>query len=372
MFGILNFSTEITFWVITLLAFAAVVIFWHKLHDLNFRNVFLRVSAIIFVQLFAIASLGLTINRSGDFFDTWGDFFGTNKNLSKVAIAPSNLSTLTAQDVLKAKRTPGGSLIFKKVILGAKSGVADYVYLVTSPKLSSMMERQANPNIGSNYQVVELFPGYPGVPETWIGSLKGIESMERSEKAGLIPPTIAVIPAINVVRGLDTECLNIPGSSQVETWLTSDMKTVAQGLLGIDNRRWSAFGYSTGGWCAAELAIRHQDQYQSAVSLAGYFTPSFSAGINQRERNVLLANYDLVKTLKSHPNNLKLMIIYSRSDKFAYASMKKFTDKANSLLPIKLVEIPRGGHNIAVWKPYVGTGFDWLGANIEYVTPQQS
>jgi S-formylglutathione hydrolase FrmB len=366
--GILSLSTEIIFWSITAISLIATVVFWHKLHALNFRNVFMRVSVIIFVQVFAIASLGLTINRAGEFFDTWGDFFGTNKNLSKVAIAPANLSTLTAQDVLKAKRTPGGSLIFKKVILGAKSGVADYVYLVTSPRLSATLESQATPNVGTNYQVVELFPGYPGVPETWIGSLKGIESMERSEKAGLIPPTIAVIPAINVVRGLDTECLNIPGTSQVETWLTADMKTVAQGLFGIDDRRWSAFGYSTGGWCAAELAIRHQDQYQSAVSLAGYFSPSFSAGINARERKVLSAEYDLVKTLSTRTNNLKLMIIYSRSDKFAYASMNKFVGKANSLLPIKLVEIPRGGHNIAVWKPYVGTGFDWLGANGELVT----
>ena len=117
MLGILSVSTEVIFWTITVLALIATVVFWHKLHALNFRNVFLRVTVIIFVQVFAIASLGITINRSGEFFDTWGDFFGTNKNLAKIAIAPSNLSTLTAQDVLKAKRTPGGSLIFKKVIL---------------------------------------------------------------------------------------------------------------------------------------------------------------------------------------------------------------------------------------------------------------
>jgi hypothetical protein len=38
-------------------------------------------------------------------------------------------------------------------------------------------------------------------------------------------------------RRVDTECLNIPGIAQVETWLTTDMKTFAQKFIGIDNRK---------------------------------------------------------------------------------------------------------------------------------------
>lgn len=30
-------------------------------------------------------------------------------------------------------------------------------------------------------------------------------------------------------------------------------------------------GYSTGGFCAVNLAIRHPDQFSAAVSLSGYF-----------------------------------------------------------------------------------------------------
>ena len=236
------------------------------------------------------------------------------------------------------------------------------VYVVTSPKISRLLESKDNPGIGSDYQVVELFPGYPGVPQTWIGTLGGITTMENLENANQIKPTIAIIPAINVVAGQDTECLDFVGGAQVETWLTADMKTLATSFLGIDNRSWSSFGYSTGGWCAAMVAVRHPDQYRRGISLAGYFEPSFSAGINRRERSYLSSKYDLVKTLKSSPTSLKMLVIASKRDRNSYASTQRFISRASNYISVKFDEIPNGGHNIAVWHPYVETGFLWLKA----------
>ena len=226
--------------------------------------------------------------------------------------------------------------------------------------LVNEIKHSKNYSLGNDYQVVELFPGYPGVPETWIGALKGLDAIEKMEQANKIPPTIAVIPSINVVPGLDTECLNIPGTSDVETWLTADMKTFAQRFIGIDDRKWSAFGYSTGGWCAAELGVRHQDQFGSAVSLAGYFSPTFSAGVTSSERTVLKNEYDLVATLKSNPNTLQMLAIYSRQNDFETKSLFNFKNKVSDVLALKTVEIPEGGHNIKTWQPYVYTGFEWI------------
>jgi hypothetical protein len=47
-------------------------------------------------------------------------------------------------------------------------------------------------------------------------------------------------------------------------------------------------------------------------------------------------------------------------------------NSANSLIPIKYIPIPSGGHNIKVWKPYIAPGFLWIsGANVT-VTPSIS
>ena len=359
-FGLLGGETEWFFWILSVFTLILTVRYWHKFHTHNFKNVFTRFTLLILSNVLVVASVGISINRAGTFYASWSDLFGLQSNLKQIAISPENLSSLTKKDLQTAKKTKAGSLIFKKVITGQDSGISARVIVVMTPQLVAELKSSKNLSLGTDYQVIELFPGYPGVPETWIGALKGLDVMEKMEKEKKIPPTVAIIPSINVVPGLDTECLNIPGTSDVETWLTNDMKTFAQRFIGIDNRKWSAFGYSTGGWCASEIGIRHQDQYGSAVSLAGYFSPTFSAGITSSERATLRKEYDLVATLHSQPNTLQMLAIYSHQNDFESKSLFTFQKKVNDVLALKTVEIPEGGHNIKTWQPYVYTGFEWI------------
>jgi len=368
-----SLSTEILFWAVTALAIVLTVFFWHKLVSKKFRHIFARVSIIIFIQIFALASTGITINRNGQFYASWGDLFGSKNQLAKIAVAPDLLAQISGKDIKQAKTTAGGSLIFREVIKGEQSKISDVVYVVLPPKIAAQMEANpASPSVGSDYQVVELFPGYPGVPQTWIGSMAGITTLENLENSGAVQNTIAIIPAINVSPGVDTECLNFVGGAQVETWLTHDMKAFATKFIGIDNRPWSSFGYSTGGWCAAEVAIRHPDLYNSAVSLAGYFKPLFSAGINKREKNFLQGKYDLIATLKKVPTSVHLMIIASKKDKFTNLAANNFMSTASGLIPIRYVPIPIGGHNTNVWKPFVSTAFEWINQQNPAPTPAPS
>ena len=359
MFGLLSLSLEIIFWVATFAALILTVIFWHKFAQYKWHHIAARFSLIIFIQVFALASVGITVNRYGDFYDSWSDLFGAQQQLAKIAITSQALSSLSEQDIRKAKTTAGGSLIFKEIIQGAQSQVSNVVYVVASPKIATQLKLPTH-TIGTNYQIIELLPGTPGVPQTWIRSMDGVTTMENLENANKIQPTILIIPAINVVPGQDTECMNFDGGAQVETWITSDMQTFAQKFLGVDSRPWGAFGYSTGGWCAAEAAVLHQDQYSRAVSLAGYFQPMFSLGMTKRERKFLSAKYDLVKVIKAGATNTKLMIISSVKDKFAANSARTFINQVDSVVPIKYIPISQGGHNIEVWKPYVASGFQWL------------
>jgi len=368
MLPLLSLFTQDLFWFLTAVILIATVLFWHKFATRNWKNITARLSLILAIQCFALASVGITINRSGEFYSSWSDLLGAQGQYQKIAISPANLSQISLQDLVSATHTKGGSLIFRKVIKGTKSGISNVVYVVASSKIARELTSPSH-SIGSNYQVVELFPGTPGVPQTWIGTLDGISTMENLERAGKIPPTIAVIPAINVEPGQDTECMNFAGGAQVETWITRDMKSFMQTFMGIDNRLWSSFGYSTGGWCAAEVAVLHQEQYSQGVSLAGYFNPILSRGLSKREKNYLASKYDLVKYLKRHTVNTKIMVIASVKDRFANSSAQKFMQGANALISIKYIPIPIGGHNIKVWKPFVATGFLWIAGANEISTP---
>ena len=375
MFPLLSLSTEVLFWFLTAGLLLATVFFWHKFSHWHWKHISARFSLIVAIQCLALAAMGVTINRSGEFYSSWSDLFGAQGQYQKIAISPAELTQITLKDLRSATHTKGGSLIFRKVITGAKSRISNVVYVVASPKIAASLAGPTH-SIGSQYQVVELFPGTPGVPQTWIGTLDGISTMENLELAGQIPPTLAVIPAINVQPGLDTECLNFVGGAQVESWVTGDMKRFMQSFMGVDDRPWSAFGYSTGGWCAAEVAVLHQEQYSEGVSLAGYFNPMLPFGLSKREKNYLSNHYDLIKYLRHDHRNTKLLIIASVKDRFTNYSAQKFLKSANSLIPIKYIPIPSGGHNIKVWKPYIAPGFLWIsGANLTatpVINPQPS
>ena len=375
MFPLLSLSTEVLFWFLTAGLLLATVLFWHKFSHWHWKHISARFSLIVAIQCLALAAMGVTINRSGEFYSSWSDLFGAQGQYQKIAISPAELTQITLKDLRSATHTKGGSLIFRKVITGAKSRISNVVYVVASPKIAASLAGPTH-SIGSQYQVVELFPGTPGVPQTWIGTLDGISTMENLELAGQIPPTLAVIPAINVQPGLDTECLNFVGGAQVESWVTGDMKRFMQSFMGVDDRPWSAFGYSTGGWCAAEVAVLHQEQYSEGVSLAGYFSPMLPFGLSKREKNYLSNHYDLIKYLRHDHRNTKLLIIASVKDRFTNYSAQKFLKSANSLIPIKYIPIPSGGHNIKVWKPYIAPGFLWIsGANLTatpVINPQPS
>jgi hypothetical protein len=364
MFGILSLSTEIIFGAIAFLTLVMLVIGWNAFSGKKFRHVFGRVFLIIFIQIFILASVGIGLNRYGEFYASWGELLGTKSNLAAIATRTSALKLLSAKDTRKAEHTPGGSLIFKEVITGEKSGISDYVFVVTSPKLTKELETGKTPTIGNSYQVVELFPGFPGVPQTWIGALGLVKHIESLESQGRILPTLAIIPAINVVRGVDTECLNVPSVADVEDWLTVDMHAFATNFLGLDQRKWSTFGFSTGGWCAAEIAIRHPELYSQGVSLAGYYNPSFAKGISRKTRDALTREYDIAKTALNQPVNPRLMLIYSPKDRFSYQSTKKFLSTVGTSIQTSLVAIPSGGHNIKAWKPYVATGLEWLAQGV--------
>ena len=361
MFALLSLRTEIIAWVLALCASTLVVVKWNRLSGKKFSHIFSRVFSIVLIQVLVLAALGLTLNRAGEFYSSWKDLLGIRADLSKSAVITSALSSITAHDIRKGTLLTGGSLVIKKIITGENSGVTDTVYVVIPPVISK--EMQTNPDlthIKEDYRVTELFSGYPGVPSTWIGALKGINTLEDLENSHQIPQTIAIIPSINVAPHEDTECMNYRGGPQVETWLTKDMRLFAERYLGVDARPWSTFGYSTGGWCAAEIAIRHQDQYSAAISLAGYFSPAYAFGTSITERDYLKNEYNLFRILKSGNNSVKLLVIASKNDRFSYGSTQTFIKNVNNLLSIKYDEIPSGGHNLSVWRPYVKTGFLWL------------
>jgi pimeloyl-ACP methyl ester carboxylesterase len=122
------------------------------------------------------------------------------------------------------------------------------------------------------FPVVELFHGSPGNPLAWDTVLHVSRVANSLLARHLIGPMILVMPAINGPGNDYQDCVNGPAVSD-DTYLTKDIRTdiLARYRVSRDSYEWGLGGYSSGGYCAANLALRHRTSFGAAAVIEGYF-----------------------------------------------------------------------------------------------------
>jgi enterochelin esterase-like enzyme len=122
------------------------------------------------------------------------------------------------------------------------------------------------------FPVVELFHGTPGTPLAWNTVLRISQVANRLLSEHLIGPMVLVMPAINGHGHNYQDCVNGPGVND-ETYLLKDVRNdvLARYRVSHDPYEWGVGGYSSGGYCAANLALRHRSSFGAAAILNGYF-----------------------------------------------------------------------------------------------------
>jgi len=122
------------------------------------------------------------------------------------------------------------------------------------------------------FPVVELFHGTPGSPFAWNTVLQISRVADSLMAKHLIGPMVLVMPAINGSGHDFQDCVNGPGTSD-DTYLTKDVRTdvLAHYRVSHDPYEWGMAGYSSGGYCAANLALRHPSSFGAAAIINGYF-----------------------------------------------------------------------------------------------------
>jgi len=122
------------------------------------------------------------------------------------------------------------------------------------------------------FPVVELFHGTPGSPLSWDTVLNISELADSLIARHLIGPMVLVMPAINGSGHDYQDCVNGPGVND-DTYLTRDVRADVRARYRVshDPYEWGVAGYSSGGYCAANLALRHRASFGAAAVIEGYF-----------------------------------------------------------------------------------------------------
>lgn len=352
-----SLSTLIIFIFFSLTLFLFTLLMWSRIYKPGYRNLGMRAVVLLLVNLMIILTIGIGINRSQGFYESWSDLFGKSPNFEAKVITYNK--SISLDDVLKGVRLKYGYVSLTETIKGELSNVSNQVTVLLPPAAIQDIKHGNLANL-KDYQIVEFLTGFPSQPAMWFKSLDIVSKLHKISDVRKIK-IIGVFPQVNIEGKFDLECMNLPGGHlPAETWLTDDMHRYMSTRFGITNQRWNVAGVSTGGWCATLFLVKRPDLYKGALSIAGYYRPALPLSDPQTLQDQMKIKYELGQFESKLSNKPPLYIFASLGDTYSIRETKRYLSQQHPNLEINYREVNLGGHNSRVWKTAIEPGLTWL------------
>ncbi|MER6996522.1 alpha/beta hydrolase-fold protein [Streptomyces sp. NPDC000410] len=351
--------------------FATTIWLWPRLARRGLRPVLGRVGLLLATQLALFASVGLAANNSFLFYGSWADLFGQEQDMGVVvdhSAGSKNVKVVGKQqlDVPGGARPATGGQIQKVVVAGEKSGIDSPAYVYLPPEYFQPAYAK------KTFPAAVVLTGYPGTAENLLKGLKYPKTAYQQAKDKKMRPMILVMMRPTVAPPRDTECVDIPGGPQTETFFAEDLpNAVSQTYrVGTKPRNWGFMGNSTGGYCALKIALHHPERYAAGAGLSAYYKAAedvttgdlFHGSKKQRDRANLLWSLDhlpqgtssfLVTTSKQGEGNLK--------------GTRDFIKKVKAPARVSSITLDSGGHNFNTWNREIPPALVWMSSRLSAV-----
>jgi Putative esterase len=275
----------------------------------------------------------------------WADFHGTTGNLGVISAT-------------KTTALPSGRIAWI-TLPGRLSGYSRRGLLYLPPQYDQPQYARVR------FPVVELFHGTPGSPLAWDTLLKISQVADSLMTAHVIGPMVIVMPAINGSGRNYQDCVNGP-SVYDDTYLTKDVRTdmLAHYRVSGDAYEWGVGGYSSGGYCAANLALRHRTSFGAAAVIEGYFRAVDGMAANALNHSVPLeaANSPLYLAEKLTPGSGPIpafWIAAGTNDKPDYPPATVFASAVDRVEQVPFIKLP-AGDTANAWSAALPAALTWL------------
>lgn len=362
--------------VLALAVLAAVGLFvgtvwrWPRLARRGTRAVAGRVGLLLATQLALFASVGLLANQAFGFYASWADLFGQEKDQGVVV---DHVPAGGPLRVTGTQRVPGaasagpqrGGQIQKVDIVGRTSRIATPAYVYLPPEYFQPEYRTRT------FPAAVVLTGYPGTAKALVDKLDYPRTAARLAARGRMEPMILVMMRPTVAPPRDTECVDIPGGPQTETFFASDLPEAVSGhyRVGGNPGSWGVIGDSTGGYCALKLALHHPRVYAAGAGLSAYYKAPIDATTGDlfQGDEELRNRANLWWYLKHMPApDTSLLVSSSKVGESNYKDTLKFIDrvKATGLTRISSIVLESGGHNFNTWRREIPGTLEWMSGRL--------
>ncbi|GAA2615816.1 alpha/beta hydrolase-fold protein [Actinomadura fulvescens] len=335
------------------------------------QAVIARLTLLLACQLAILLALLSAVNSYFSFYVTWSDLLGTQKGTGKIREGQSPAGSAAGRPLARTVsrlnadvdlRVPAKDGQLEEVkIQGPRTGleVKAFAYLPPEYFRPEFAKRR--------FPVVVFLTGYPGDAKGLIVRQNLVRTAAEEMKAGRVQPTIYIITRSTVVPPRDTECTDIPSGPQVKTFFSQDVPESLKVTYRLSDKKegWAVAGQSTGGYCAAKLALLHSDRFGAAATQAGYFTAIKDSstrdlyGGSQAVRN----DNDLIWRLQHlPPPPVSILVASSRVGEINFPQAERFSSLARPPLRVDRLTLDEGGHNFTTFRRMMPETMRWLSA----------
>ncbi|QMU74902.1 esterase [Streptacidiphilus sp. PB12-B1b] len=368
---------------LTVVSVALTVWLWPRLARRGVLWILARLGMILMSQLSLVLVVALMINSYGDFYPTWDDLVGggnnqqvafgqttgaDNGNTAVSAGSHGLITTDTPGDLNRWHDLPSGPAdqvgqVSSVHIHGVRTKISDHAYVFLPPQYFQPAYAH------TDFPVITAYTGFPGEIETLLDHLKTIQQFSSLEQSGQIQPTILVLISQNVTMPRDNDCVNIPHGPQVETFLTSDYQTAMHATYRVaaDPRAWGLEGYSEGGTCALEIAMRYPKLYSVVGDLGGDYADTEDAQTGNLfgakgtpARTQLMNQYNVEWRLKHLPVPPVQVLVATTTKEFDYKATEQFLRAVKAPMSATPLLLRLGGHNFTTWAQEQGPTMVWM------------
>ncbi|MEU6880097.1 alpha/beta hydrolase-fold protein [Streptomyces sp. NPDC046712] len=354
--------------VVAVVLFAATVWLWPRLARGGVRSVLGRIGLLLATQLALFASVGLAANNSFLFYGSWADLFGQEQDMGVVvdhSAASKDIKVVGTQalDVPGGGRPAVGGQIQKVVVAGEKSKIDSPAYVYLPPEY--FQKEYAT----STFPASVVLTGYPGTAENLLKGLKYPKTAFLQAKEKKMRPMILVMLRPTVAPPRDTECVDIPGGPQTETFFAEDLpKAVSETYrVGTKARNWGFMGNSTGGYCALKIALHHPDRFAAGAGFSAYYKAAedVTTGDLFRGDGAARKRADLLWSLDHAPQGRSsFLVTTSKQGEDNRGATLDFIKKVKAPARVSSITLDSGGHNFNTWNREIPPGLVWMSGRL--------
>jgi hypothetical protein len=372
--GLTSGSFIATLFLAALTAAALTVWLWPRYAGRGTRQVLSRIGLLTLTQVVALLAVLTYVNGYFEFYSGWDDVFGTGGGAGAVkrgqiggvraepSIVPLAITTVGPPKDQQSLARDG--MIEKFRFQGQTTGLGSEAYVLLPPEYFQPAEA------ARRFPVSLVLTGYPGNPYSLIRIMHFPALVQQGELAGKVQPMVYVLMRPTLVPPRDTECTDVPGGPQVESFFSIDAPAAITAHYRVATTRtgWGVMGDSTGGYCAAKLAMRHPDRFAAAVSLSGYFrslqditTGDLYGGSKAvRDENDLLWRQD---HMPAPP--ISLLVTSCRHGEKTFPQAERFLGRIRAPMLADSLILDSGGHNFRTFRRMMPGSLEWMSAHLK-------